>query len=141
MCPHRPSTWVGSRAGFPNMCLWFCTIAARVLEVSLTTEQRVKGTVASLVKRLWPHLSEVLLSLWTAVSAAEIFNGEPLILLGKYVDSSAPSSPICLYSRIRAGIFKQSVVARNLVGIGLSYRPARLHRLAELVLGIDSWTP
>jgi hypothetical protein len=30
----------------------------------------------------------------------------------------------------RAGIFKQS---RNRVGIGLSYRPARLHRLAELV--------
>jgi hypothetical protein len=32
-----------------------------------------------------------------------------------------------------AGIFKQSMRARNLVGIGLSFRPARLHRLAELV--------
>jgi hypothetical protein len=32
-----------------------------------------------------------------------------------------------------AGIFKQSIGARNRVGIGLSYRPARLHRLAELV--------
>jgi hypothetical protein len=30
-----------------------------------------------------------------------------------------------------AGILKQSVGARNRVGIGLSYRPARLHRLAE----------
>ncbi len=28
--------------------------------------------------------------------------------------------------------------ARNQVGIGLSYRPARLHRLAEMILGIDS---
>ncbi len=28
---------------------------------------------------------------------------------------------------IRAGIFKQSLGARNRVGIGLSYRPARLH--------------
>jgi hypothetical protein len=32
-----------------------------------------------------------------------------------------------------AGIFKQSMVARNRVGIGLSYRPARVHRLAELI--------
>ncbi len=35
---------------------------------------------------------------------------------------------------IWAGIFKQSMGSRNQVGIGLSYRPARLHRLA----GIDS---
>jgi hypothetical protein len=32
-----------------------------------------------------------------------------------------------------ACIFKESVGARNRVGIGLSYRPARLHRLAEFV--------
>jgi hypothetical protein len=32
-----------------------------------------------------------------------------------------------------AGIFKQSMGARNRVGIGLPYRPARLHSLAELV--------
>ncbi len=29
------------------------------------------------------------------------------------------------------GIFKQSMGARNRVGTGLSYRPARLHSLAE----------
>jgi hypothetical protein len=40
-----------------------------------------------------------------------------------------------------AGIFKQSMGARNRLGIGLSYRPARLHRLAELILEIDSWVP
>jgi hypothetical protein len=33
----------------------------------------------------------------------------------------------------RAGIFKHLMVARNRVGIGLSYRPAGLHRLAELI--------
>jgi hypothetical protein len=32
-----------------------------------------------------------------------------------------------------AGIFKQSMGARNKVGIGLSYRPAWLHRLAEFI--------
>jgi hypothetical protein len=37
-----------------------------------------------------------------------------------------------------AGILKQSVGARNQVGIGLSYRPARLHSLADLFLVIDS---
>ncbi len=33
-----------------------------------------------------------------------------------------------------AGILEQSFGARNRVGIGLSYRPARLHRLAESIL-------
>ncbi len=32
-----------------------------------------------------------------------------------------------------AGIFKQSMGTRIRVGIGLSYRPARLHMLAELI--------
>jgi hypothetical protein len=32
-----------------------------------------------------------------------------------------------------AGIFKQSIGARNREEIGLSYRPPRLHSLAELV--------
>jgi hypothetical protein len=30
-------------------------------------------------------------------------------------------------------LFKQSYGAKNLVGIGLAYRPARLHRLEELI--------
>jgi hypothetical protein len=34
---------------------------------------------------------------------------------------------------LRAGICKQSMGARNRVGIGLSYRTARLHMLAELI--------
>jgi hypothetical protein len=38
---------------------------------------------------------------------------------------------------ICAGIFKQSMEARNRVGIGLSYRPARLYRLAELTPWIE----
>jgi hypothetical protein len=41
----------------------------------------------------------------------------------------------------RAGIFKQSMGAWNPVGIGLSYRPARLHRWRNSFLGIDSWAP
>ncbi len=32
-----------------------------------------------------------------------------------------------------AGIFRQSMGARNRVGIGLLYQPARLHRLAEFI--------
>jgi hypothetical protein len=34
---------------------------------------------------------------------------------------------------IRAGIFKKSMGARHRGGIGFSYRPARLHRLAEFI--------
>ncbi len=39
--------------------------------------------------------------------------------------------PTCAQSW--AGIFKQSMGAMNRVGIGLSYRPARLHRQAEFI--------
>ena len=37
------------------------------------------------------------------------------------------------YRSASAGILEQSMGARNLVGIGLSYQPARLHRLAESI--------
>jgi hypothetical protein len=37
-----------------------------------------------------------------------------------------------------AEIFKQSMGARNRVGIGLPCRPARLHSLAELVPSLES---
>ncbi len=37
------------------------------------------------------------------------------------------------YRLYRAGIFKQSMEAKNRGGIRLSYRPARLHKLAELI--------
>ncbi len=36
-----------------------------------------------------------------------------------------------------AGIVEQSVGARNRLGIGLSHRPARLHRLSETFLAIS----
>jgi hypothetical protein len=32
-----------------------------------------------------------------------------------------------------AGTLEQSLMARNRIGLGLSYRPARLHRLAESI--------
>jgi hypothetical protein len=35
-----------------------------------------------------------------------------------------------------AGIFKQSMGARNREGIGMSYRPARQHMLAESILSL-----
>ncbi len=41
--------------------------------------------------------------------------------------------PACIYCILGAGFFKQSLGAGNLVDIWLSYRPARLHCLAELV--------
>ncbi len=51
-------------------------------------------------------------------------------------------SPLPLpFSELRAGIFKHFMRAMNWGGIVLSYRPARLHRLADWVLGIDSGAP
>jgi hypothetical protein len=46
------------------------------------------------------------------------------------IDSKESVPPAFVAS---AGIFKQSRGARNQVGIGLSYRPVRLHSLAEFV--------
>ncbi len=46
------------------------------------------------------------------------------------IESTKPISPRCVAS---AGIFKKSMGARNWFRIGLSYRPARLHRLAGLI--------
>jgi hypothetical protein len=37
------------------------------------------------------------------------------------------------YRSYGAGIFKQSMGDRNRVGIGLSHRPASLHKLAEII--------
>ncbi len=41
--------------------------------------------------------------------------------------------PYLPYRLDRAGIFKESMGAWHRGGIGLSYRPARLHRLAEFI--------
>ena len=42
-------------------------------------------------------------------------------------------STVVLSLLISTGIFKQSMRAGNRVGIELSYRPAKLNRLAELI--------
>ncbi len=44
-----------------------------------------------------------------------------------------PPFPLMRGQNYRDGIFKESMGARNRGGIGLSYRPARLHRLAEFI--------
>jgi hypothetical protein len=50
------------------------------------------------------------------------------------INHSILSAYRCLPAvRIRAGIFNKSLGARHRVGIGFSYRPARLHRLAEFI--------
>jgi hypothetical protein len=41
----------------------------------------------------------------------------------------------------RAGIFKKSMGAMHRGGIGFSYRPARLHRLAEFIPWNQCWGP
>jgi hypothetical protein len=47
-------------------------------------------------------------------------------------NTSVKKNPLPTQKLYRAGIFKQSMRARNRIRRGLSYRPARLHRLAEL---------
>jgi hypothetical protein len=49
---------------------------------------------------------------------------------GERGEGCHPSDLLCLLTFIRAGIFNQYMGARNRVGIGLSHRHARLHRLA-----------
>jgi hypothetical protein len=58
---------------------------------------------------------------------------QPIIL----PDSVNPGSCFLLFTVVVrvacAGIFKQSLWDMKRIGIGLSYRPARLHRMAELI--------
>ncbi len=60
-----------------------------------------------------------------------------MVLVGSLIVSSIRRLSLCVPNSATeyccAGIFKQIMGARNRVGIGLSYRPARLHSLAELV--------
>jgi hypothetical protein len=59
---------------------------------------------------------------------------ESLLQMGLAVSSS-------FEARSGAEIFKQSRGVRNRDGVGLSYRPARLHSWQNWFLGIDSWAP
>ncbi len=52
---------------------------------------------------------------------------------GKNTGIHAPLALTDKGTLIRAGIFKKSMGARNRAVTGLSYRPARLHRLAEFI--------
>jgi hypothetical protein len=47
--------------------------------------------------------------------------------------SSMDVQSVSISTASRAGIFKKSMGARHREGIGLSYRPAILHRMAELM--------
>ncbi len=63
-------------------------------------------------------------------------NGEIPQFLGLFCSKEDPNPDLMRensFSGSGAGIFKQSMAARNRVGIGLSYWPAKLHRLAELI--------
>jgi hypothetical protein len=55
----------------------------------------------------------------------------PLMTIGCRLASDKP----------RAGIFEESMVARNRGGIGLSYRPAGYIGWRNSFLGSDSWAP
>ncbi len=55
--------------------------------------------------------------------------------------SSQPKNSGRFPTENRAGIFKEAMGARNRGGRGLSYRPARLNRLAEFIPWIDSGAP
>ncbi len=66
----------------------------------------------------------------TRMRSNAVGGGDSYFMLGVggcNYDASTRASFLC------AGIFKQSMGARNRVGIRLSYRPARLHSMGELV--------
>jgi hypothetical protein len=65
-----------------------------------------------------------------------IFGVYHVCLSVELASSVHPKNPIVSLHELatpKAGIFKQSMGARNRLGIGLPYRPARQHSLAELV--------
>ncbi len=76
---------------------------------------------------LWPknnHLTDIYWLHWRALYKSAVFvvtlTSTHTLILHKHLSCSA-------------GIFEQSMGARNQVGIGFSYRPAKLHRLPEWI--------
>ncbi len=68
--------------------------------------------------------------------SGELFYQNKKLIAGKYFPVGG-NKQNCFHRTLgkfhRAGIFKESTGARNRGGRGLSYRPARLHRLAEFI--------
>jgi hypothetical protein len=74
-----------------------------------------------------------LLSHWSIFSSFSITQLQGKNVICGFLKEFAGAKAALCIGVISAGIFKQSMGARNRVGIGLSYRPTRLHRLAELI--------
>jgi hypothetical protein len=88
-----------------------------------------------------PSLLSPIYDFW-GMSIFELF-WRPRIVFFKFKDpknqfQEIDSASLCslnltTFKESLAGIFKKSMRARNRGGIGLSYRPARLHRVAEFI--------
>jgi hypothetical protein len=102
-------------------------IRIRMYQIIIRIRIRIHVKVISRIRiriKVMMHTGSRQLELY----AIRILNSESLFLR-KLLLKSAVSN---LYES-GAGIFKQSIGARNRVVIGLSYRLARQHRLAELI--------
>jgi hypothetical protein len=75
-----------------------------------------------------PH-SDILKSYYMRGQWSTFLQAWPIVLTTKPHEKRRRE----IQNETRAGIFKESMGARNRGGIGLSYRPARLHRLVELI--------
>jgi hypothetical protein len=114
-----------SLVDFPQQC--GCLISSLVFSPLVSL-------LSFIFTRTWGFLSSVLVSF---PSNLAVF----LHLLSLFPSTAGylHSSLVLYFNRtglsslIRAGIFKASMGARNRGGRGLSYRPARLHRLAEFI--------
>ncbi len=90
-----------------------------------TSLSRFLGDLSLSASDLFRPKRSIIVCFWS-LSAKEIYHCLPLISFGQS-RFNLPSFAIS------AEIFKLSIWARNRVGTGLSYRPARLHSLVELV--------
>jgi hypothetical protein len=113
------------------------------LSVSVHPEAEFLDEIQTKVLRVPPCFSQSSLQLCLEIYISS--NSRNLLCISSTHTTYFYSSVIvhCKGERrkARAGIFKQSMGARHRVGIGLSYRPARLNRWRNSFLGINSWAP
>jgi hypothetical protein len=80
-------------------------------------------------KNLFCFIRRIITMLISRFNILQSFNYTPFLFYKKRFKSEIISFWLCTLS----WNFKESMGAINRGGIGLSYRPARLHRLAEFI--------
>ncbi len=115
----------------PYLSLFICiTPESNTFTISNSLPE---STLTLCQSRLYPPVRDFDFGLWILGHLRKYRARISKLLRSPRIYSKEPIPPGYVAWRARAGIFKKPMGARHRGGIGFSYRPARLHRLAEFI--------